>query len=229
MRQIGLDAIVYLLNKIQQPQQYCTLMRQSCQININELINTTFNSFNEPNICYISSSWKASEIKMQDWIWQSSQLANFTWEDEIILPKTWQIHQKMNPTGTKSTHLAKEQFTLDTLLATILQVIISDWKWDFECLFTSSLLVVWCYAWPAVSKLRQIRCLANIMDRLNNVNQSLLLNVSCNGTNGFLMILIGQCNVYVLVKFRGSEPMQVVSGRLDYPTVHFEAAPPEKD
>lgn len=57
---------------------------------------------------------------MQDWIWQSDNWVNFTWEDEIILPKTKQIHQKIGILLGQSQHdLAKEQFTLDTLLANI--------------------------------------------------------------------------------------------------------------
>jgi Fic family protein len=58
---------------------------------------------------------------MQEWIWQTNNWTNFTWEDEIILPKTRQIHQKIGILLGQSQHdLAKQQFTLDTLLANLI-------------------------------------------------------------------------------------------------------------
>ena len=57
---------------------------------------------------------------MYKWIWQTENWANFTWEDEIILPKTRHIHQKIGILlGQSQNDLAKEQFTLDTLLANL--------------------------------------------------------------------------------------------------------------
>ena len=57
---------------------------------------------------------------MQEWIWQAENWTNFTWEDSVILPKTRLIHQKIgNLLGQSQYDLAKEQLTLDTLLANL--------------------------------------------------------------------------------------------------------------
>ena len=46
---------------------------------------------------------------MYKWIWQTDNWANFTWEDEIILPKTRHIHQKIGILlGQSQNDLAKE-------------------------------------------------------------------------------------------------------------------------
>src|SRR5690606_16352919 len=59
-------------------------------------------------------------LQMQQWIWQAHNWTNFTWQDSIILPKTRQIHQQIGILlGQSQYDLAKEQFTLDTLLANL--------------------------------------------------------------------------------------------------------------
>ena len=68
-----------------------------------------------------SSEILDERLKMQEWIWQAEKWTKFTWLDSIILPKTRQIHQKIGILLGQSQHdLAKEQFTLDTLLVILL-------------------------------------------------------------------------------------------------------------
>lgn len=167
---------------------------------------------------------------MNDWIWQAKDWTNFQWQDEIILPKTRQIHQKIGRLlGQSEYEVAKEQFTLDTLLANLVASSAIENEtlnvYSLRSSLARRLGVTLEQPYPSSDRSEG---LTNIMlDALNNADQDL--------TEARLMqwhewlfndpdwtmhrLRIGQ--------LRGTEPMQVVSGRLDRPTVHFEAPPRE--
>ncbi|MHA3060031.1 Fic family protein [Acinetobacter sp. ANC 4636] len=167
---------------------------------------------------------------MNEWIWQTNNWTNFTWKDEIILPKTRKIHQKIGMLLGHSQHdLAKKQFTLDTLLANL----VASSAIENETLNVSSLRsslarrlgVSLEHPYPSSDRSEG---LANIMlDALNSVKQALTVERLMQWHQWLFNDPDWTMQRLRIGQLRGSEPMQVVSGRLDYPTVHFEAPPRE--
>ncbi|ENX00360.1 hypothetical protein F900_02030 [Acinetobacter modestus] len=163
-----------------------------------------------------------------DWIWKHPNWTAFTWKDEKILPLTRHIHQKIGILLGQSQHNPeKEHLTLDNLIANL----VSSSAIENETLNVYSLRSSLAkrlgvsLEQPYPSSERSDG-LANIMlDALNNFEQDLSVERLFqwhqwlfNETDWTMQrIRIGQ--------LRGHEPMQVVSGRMDYPTVHFEAPP----
>ena len=163
-----------------------------------------------------------------DWIWKQPNWTTFTWKDENILPLTRHIHQKIGILLGQSQHNPeKAQLTLDNLIANL----VSSSAIENETLNVYSLRsslarhlgVLLDQPYPSSERSDG---LANIMlDALNNFAQDLSVERLFqwhqwlfNETDWTMQrIRIGQ--------LRGHEPMQVVSGRMDYPTVHFEAPP----
>ena len=163
-----------------------------------------------------------------DWIWKQPNWTSFTWKDEKILPLTRHIHQKIGILLGQSQHNPeKESLTLDNLIANL----VSSSAIENETLNVYSLRsslarhlgVSLDQPYPSSERSDG---LANIMlDALNNFEQDLSVERLFqwhqwlfNETDWTMQrIRIGQ--------LRGHEPMQVVSGRMDYPTVHFEAPP----
>ncbi|OJU53224.1 MAG: cell filamentation protein Fic [Acinetobacter sp. 39-4] len=163
-----------------------------------------------------------------DWIWKQPNWTSFTWKDEKILPLTRHIHQKIGILLGQSQHNPeKEHLTLDNLIANL----VSSSAIENETLNVYSLRsslarhlgVSLDQPYPSSERSDG---LANIMlDALNNFEQNLSIERLFqwhqwlfNETDWTMQrIRIGQ--------LRGHEPMQVVSGRMDYPTVHFEAPP----
>ena len=167
-------------------------------------------------------------IMYDEWIWKQPNWTTFTWKDENILPLTRHIHQKIGILLGQSQHNpAKEHLTLDNLIANL----VSSSAIENETLNVYSLRSSLAkrlgvsLEQPYPSSERSDG-LANIMlDALNNFEQDLSVarlfqwhQWLFNETDWTMQrIRIGQ--------LRGHEPMQVVSGRMDYPTVHFEAPP----
>ncbi|NAR30856.1 DUF4172 domain-containing protein [Acinetobacter haemolyticus] len=163
-----------------------------------------------------------------DWIWKQPNWTTFTWKDENILPLTRHIHQKIGILLGQSQHNPeKEHLTLDNLIANL----VSSSAIENETLNVYSLRSSLAkrlgvsLEQPYPSSERSDG-LANIMlDALNNFEQDLSVERLFqwhqwlfNETDWTMQrIRIGQ--------LRGHEPMQVVSGRMDYPTVHFEVPP----
>ncbi|MFH4156773.1 Fic family protein [Acinetobacter bereziniae] len=167
---------------------------------------------------------------MQDWIWQSDNWINFTWEDETILPKTRQIHQKIGILlGQSQYELAKEQFTLDTLLANLVASSAIENEtlnvYSLRSSLARRLGVTLEQPYPSSDRSEG---LANIMlDALNNVKQPLTVKRLMQWHQWLFNDPDWTMQRLRIGQLRGLEPMQVVSGRLDYPTIHFEAPPRE--
>ena len=167
-------------------------------------------------------------FKMQEWIWQTDNWTNFTWENEIILPKTRQIHQKIGILLGQSQHdLAKEQFTLDTLLANLVASSAIENEtlnvYSLRSSLARRLGVTLEQPYPSSDRSEG---LANIMlDALNNVKQPLTVERLMQWHQWLFNDPDWTMQRLRIGQLRGLEPMQVVSGRLNYPTVHFEAPP----
>ncbi|MHA3083459.1 Fic family protein [Acinetobacter sp. ANC 5383] len=167
---------------------------------------------------------------MNEWIWQTNNWTNFTWKDEIILPKTRKIHQKIGMLLGHSQHdLAKEQFTLDTLLANLVASSAIENEtlnaYSLRSSLARRLGVSLEHPYPSSDRSEG---LANIMlDALNNAKQALTVKRLMQWHQWLFNDPDWTMQRLRIGQLRGSEPMQVVSGRLDYPTVHFEAPPRE--
>lgn len=167
---------------------------------------------------------------MNEWIWQTNNWTNFTWKDEIILPKTRKIHQKIGMLLGHSQHdLAKEQFTLDTLLANLVASSAIENEtlnvYSLRSSLARRLGVSLEHPYPSSDRSEG---LANIMlDALNNVKQALTVKRLMQWHQWLFNDPDWTMQRLRIGQLRGSEPMQVVSGRLDYPTIHFEAPPRE--
>ena len=181
----------------------------------------------------ISAIFNSSEIlgerlKMQKWIWQAENWTNFTWLDSVILPKTRQIHQKIGIILGQSQHdLAKEQFTLDTLLANLVASSAIENEainvFSLRSSLAQRLGVTLEQPYPSSDRSEG---LANIMlDALNDVKQPLTVNRLMQWHRWLFNDPDWTMHRLRIGQLRGAEPMQVVSGRLDYPKVHFEAPP----
>ena len=169
-------------------------------------------------------------FKMQEWIWEADNWTNFTWEDEIILPKTRKIHQKIGVLLGQSQHdLAKEQFTLDTLLANLVaSSAIENETLNVYSLRSSLARRLGLSLEQPYPSSDRSEGLANIMlDALDSVKQPLTIERLMQWHQWLFNDPDWTIQRLRIGQLRGSEPMQVVSGRLDYPTVHFEAPPRE--
>ncbi|WP_336943222.1 Fic family protein [Acinetobacter modestus] len=165
-----------------------------------------------------------------DWIWKQPDWTKFTWKEEKILPLTRHIHQKVGILlGQSQYNPEKDHLTLDNLIANLVSSsAIENETLNFYSLRSSLAKRLGVSLEQPYPSSERSDGLANIMlDALNNFEQELsaerlfqwhqwLFNESDWTTQ---RIRIGQ--------LRGHEPMQVVSGRMDYPTVHFEAPPRE--
>ncbi|MBJ7435073.1 MAG: Fic family protein [Acinetobacter sp.] len=167
---------------------------------------------------------------MQEWIWQIENWTNFTWNDEVILPKTRQIHQKIGVLLGQSQHdLAKEQFTLDTLLANLVASSAIENEtlnvFSLRSSLAKRLGVTLEQPYPSSDRSEG---LANIMlDALDDVKQPLTVERLMQWHQWLFNDPDWTMQRLRIGQLRGAEPMQVVSGRIDYPKVHFEAPPRE--
>lgn len=167
---------------------------------------------------------------MQEWIWQAENWTNFTWEDSIILPKTRQVHQKIGMLlGQSQYDLAKEQLTLDTLLTNLVASSAIENEtinvFSLRSSLAQRLGVTLEQPYPSSDRSEG---LANIMlDALNDVKQPLTIERLMQWHSWLFNDPDWTMQRLRIGQLRGSEPMQVVSGRLDAPKVHFEAPPRE--
>lgn len=167
---------------------------------------------------------------MKQWIWQIENWTAFTWDDPIILPKTRLIHQKIGMLLGQNQHdLAKEQFTLDTLLANLVASSAIENEtlnvYSLRSSLARRLGVTLEQPYPSSDRSEG---LANIMlDALNNVQQVLTIERLLQWHQWLFNDPDWTMQRLRIGQLRGPEPMQVVSGRIDYPTVHFQAPPRE--
>ncbi len=162
---------------------------------------------------------------MQDWIWQRPEWPEFTWLPSIVDPlvkKTQQELQNLLLLG--GTHL-DEDTELDTLLSNIISSSAIEGEQLNAESVRSSLAKRLGLPSEAPTTDRSEGLAQLMMDVLNNNEADLTLDRLylwhswLFPESEFSITKIG------VGKLRGGEPMQVISGRLDRPTIHFEAPP----
>ena len=165
---------------------------------------------------------------MQHWIWQADAWPNFSWQQELLQPLLARIEKKQALLLGKASVVLDQTQNLNTLLANI----VASSAIESETLNVYSLrsslakhLGLDNYDSQAISARGE--GLAQLtLETLNLLQKPLTLEQLCHWhrlvfptdeLSFFNKIRVGQ--------LRGDEPMQVVSGRLDNPKIHFQAPP----
>ena len=164
------------------------------------------------------------------WIWQQPDWPHFRWQNERIQPllrhARFQLGILLGKTGA-----VYEPFTLETALDTLLQNIITSSAIEGEQLNVQSVRSSLAkrmglnlkQAYPTTERSEGLAQM--MLDAISNLDIPLTLDrllqwhqcLFPNAEKSIYSIQVGQ--------LRGEDPMQVVSGRIDKPTVHFEAPP----
>jgi Fic family protein len=167
---------------------------------------------------------------MNNWIWQQSDWPHFHWQEERIQPLLRRVRLQQGILLGKTGALY-EAFSYATALETLLQNIITSSAIEGERLNTDSVRSSLAKRLGLTSKqtyptTERSEGLAQMMwDAIANLEIPLTLErlyqwhtwLFPNVEKSLYTIIVGQ--------LRGDEPMQVVSGRIDKPTLHFEAPP----
>jgi Fic family protein len=170
---------------------------------------------------------------MPHWIWQHPQWPQFGWQAEVLAPSLRQVtlvQGALLGRACGSDAALQAEFSLDALLQNIVDSsAIEGERLNVESVRSSLARRLGLDAAATAPPEARSEGLARIMwDATTNLDTPLSKARLLQwhrwlfvGDDGFLgrKIRIGA--------WRGSEPMQVVSGRVDRPTVHFEAPPRE--
>lgn len=162
------------------------------------------------------------------WIWQQPNWPQFFWQDAKLLPRLRQLQQQRGVLlGRASVQDNNAQQTLDTLLSNILSSsAIEDERVNAQSVRSSlarRLGVSLDQPYPVSERSEGLATM--MMDAITLCDEPLTLTRMCQWHRWLFPEnewSIKRLNVGTL---RGDEPMQVVSGRIDQPTVHFEAPP----
>ncbi len=166
-----------------------------------------------------------------EWIWQQADWPQFHWQEQIIQPLLRAVRLKQGVLLGK-TGAVNAQITLESSLDTLLQNIIASSAIEGEQLNVQSVRSslakrIGLHLKQPYPTTERSEGLAQMMlDAIDNLDSPLSLEriqqwhqwLFPNDSRSLLYsVRAGQ--------LRGEEPMQVVSGRIDKPTVHFEAPP----
>ncbi len=161
------------------------------------------------------------------WIWQREEWPNFRWDEQVIEPRLREVRLNQGILlGKVSAQSQDQQQTmLDTLLANIVHSsAIEGEKLNAFSVRSSLANKLGLSEERPFPTTEQTDGLAEIMlDAVENLDEPLDLyrilewhkKLFPQGYTLFNPVIGGQ--------LRGNEPMQVVSGRIDKPTIHFEA------
>ena len=164
------------------------------------------------------------------WIWQHPNWTHFHWQGEHIQPLLRSARLKQGILLGKTGSICDE-FTLETSLDNLLQNIITSSAIEGEQLNVQSVRSSLAKRMgltlnqPYPTSQRSEGLAQMILDAINNLDTPLTIDRLLQW-HQWLFPNIEQSiyNIHV-GQLRGEEPMQVVSGRIDKPTVHFEAPP----
>jgi Fic family protein len=161
------------------------------------------------------------------WMWQQQEWPDFVWDHIRINPLLRQIQFNQGLLLGKIGSESVSQWTLDTMIANIVHSSAIEGETLNTLSVRSSLAnklgVSEENPYPTTA---QTDGLADItLDALQNWQQPLSLTRILDWHALLFPSNQAVFNPVIGGKLRGDEPMQVVSGRLDKPTVHFEAPP----
>ena len=167
----------------------------------------------------------------EDWIWQHEGWPHFCWQDEPLQPRLRTAQRNLGILlGTHSVHgstQTQQAQALDTLLANILaSSAIEDERLNAQSVRSSlarRLGVSEEQPYPISDRSEGLA--AMMLDAIDNRHQPLTLERLLQWHHWLFPADDWTLQRVRVGQLRGEEPMQVVSGRLDRPTVHFEAPP----
>jgi Fic family protein len=164
------------------------------------------------------------------WIWQSPGWTDFQWQDEVIQPRLRDTRMKLGILLGKASLGDSSEQSLDTLLANILaSSAIENEQLNVESVRSSLAKQLGLSAeQPYPTSDRSEGLAAMMLDALQNQDAPLTISRLFQWHEWlFPMPKENELSLqnFIAGQLRGDEPMQVVSGRLDRQTVHFEAPP----
>ncbi|WP_267370935.1 MULTISPECIES: Fic family protein [unclassified Pantoea] len=162
------------------------------------------------------------------WIWQQADWPHFHWQDAVLLPRLRHLQQQRGLLlGRASLNPDSESQTLDTLLSNILSSsAIEEERVNVQSVRSSlarRLGVTEEQPWPVSDRSEGLA--AMMLDAINNRSQPLTMERLYQWHHWLFPADEWTVQRLSVGMLRGSEPMQVVLGRIDRPTVHFEAPP----
>ncbi len=168
------------------------------------------------------------------WIWQQVDWPKFHWQEQFIQPLLREIRLKQGVLIGKTGSVA-ENISLESALDTLLQNIIASSAIEGERLNEQSVRSslakrIGLHLKQPYPTTERSEGLAQMMwDAINNSNTPLSLE-RLQQWHNWLFPDDEASKLYRInaEQLRGEELMQVVSGRIDKPTVHFEAPPREQ-
>ena len=165
------------------------------------------------------------------WIWSEQSWPNFTWQSALVNPllRKVQLNQgillgKMSTVGT-----APKSIELDTLLANILNSSAIEGEqlnaFSVRSSLANKLGVSESQQYPTSARSDGVA--AMMVDAIHDLDSPLTLERIYQWHQWLFTEPESAYHKMRIGALRGDEPMQVVSGRIDRPTVHFEAPPRE--
>ncbi|MEZ7493710.1 Fic family protein [Pseudoalteromonas distincta] len=165
------------------------------------------------------------------WIWQQQNWPNFTWDAAALAPLLRDLSYNqgllVGRMGVQSAQ--QKQQALDTLLANIIySSAIEGEKLNAFSVRSSLAKKLNINEQPYPTTVQSDNLAEIMLDAINNTDSPLNLE---RVLNWHRLLFAGVQSLFTKIEggqLRGDEPMQVVSGRLDKPVLHFTAPPKER-
>ncbi|WP_024597437.1 MULTISPECIES: Fic family protein [Pseudoalteromonas] len=165
------------------------------------------------------------------WIWQQQNWPNFTWDAAALAPLLRDLSYNqgllVGRMGVQSAQ--QKQQALDTLLANIIHSsAIEGEKLNAFSVRSSLAKKLNINEQPYPTTVQSDNLAEIMLDAINNTHSPLNLE---RVLNWHRLLFAGEQSLFTKIEggqLRGGEPMQVVSGRLDKPVLHFTAPPKER-
>lgn len=165
------------------------------------------------------------------WIWQQQNWPNFTWDAAALAPllRDLSYNQGLLVGRMGAQSAQQKQQALDTLLANIIHSsAIEGEKLNAFSVRSSLAKKLNINEQPYLTTVQSDNLAEIMLDAINNTDSPLNLE---RVLNWHRLLFAGEQSLFTKIEggqLRGDQPMQVVSGRLDKPVLHFTAPPKER-
>jgi len=161
------------------------------------------------------------------WIWQQADWPHFRWQDSEILPRLRHVQRRLGILLGSHSRLGNSDQTLDRLLANIIaSSAIEGERLNAQSVRSSlarRLGGSQTQSYPVSDRSEGL--VAMMLDAIDNHEQPLTIERLYQWHRWLVPVSEWSVQPVNVGQLRGDEPMQVVSGRVDRPIVHFEAPP----
>ncbi len=169
-----------------------------------------------------------NEVELKTWLWQAPSWPEFQWRHECLAPLLRRAYDRMGQLkGRMALVEGHEAFTLDALLANIVtSSAIESQQVDVYGVRSSLARQLGIDDENPVKTSEQSEGLASLMrDAVTAWQQPLSLSVLLQWHRWLFQGYTSLMQKVIPGELRGDAPMQIVSGPLQRPNVHFEAPP----